>query len=91
MNQIKTATLVARNMELKPGMHISLILYNGNDMHIAEEIHNYLSDCMYHDIPIPLDGTEFRLHIEDVEVQSDPDFGTLFHTRYKITLKGELI
>ena len=90
MDRIRTATIVAQHTELKPGMHISLVLYNGNNTMLAHEIYDYLGDCMHHDTPIPLDGTEFRLRIEDVEIQNSPDF--LNHsTNYKINLKGELI
>ena len=57
---------------------------------IAEDIYNYLDDCMHHDVPVPLDGTEFRLRVEDVEIQTSPDFIDN-STKYKIILKGELI
>lgn len=71
-------------------MDVSLIIYHGNDVHIAEEIYNYLCDCKNHDIPVPLDGTEFRIRVEDGEIQSSNDYGN-YSTKYKIILKGVLI
>lgn len=90
MDQIRVATLITPDIELKPGMHTCLVLYYGNDMAVAEEIYKYLEDCMKHDVPVPLGGTAFSLRVEDVECKTAPTFLD-FSEKYRITLKGEII
>ena len=86
----KTAVIIPGDIKMEPGMKIALTLYNGDNVAIAQSIYEYLSNSMQHDIPVPLYGTEFTLHVDDVEIKTSPDF-RLNSTKYKITLKGELI
>ena len=90
MDQFKTATIVPGDIKLEPGMEIALILYNGNNLAIAEMMCEHLMDCKKNKIPIPLYGTEFSLRVEDVEVHQSLDLINE-STKYKIILKGELI
>lgn len=94
MDNIKTATVVlpAEDNKLQKGMHVDIVIYDGNNMAIAESITKYLGECLKENIPVPLHLTGFQLRVEDVIVESYP--GVIcgeFSTRYRIILKGELI
>lgn len=91
MIKLETKDMVVLNDEtirMGKGKSISEVVYSGTSLVELKSVHNYLSRNYKNNTPIPIQGTDLRLSINNL-------YTTYTHegkdTIYKIKVKGELL
>jgi len=77
--------------ELKKGQKTSVVVYSGTSKIEADLVSEYMKAHIYGRPAAPLEGSDLRLSILDIELTTIPDDDLTKDTIYEIRMKGELI